>query len=350
MDGNSFIGQEIGNYRITVEINSGAYGSVYKAEHIHLHGRIVAIKLLHTSMGSPQEREQFLQEAQFLALLEHPHILPVIDCGFRERQPYLVAGYAAGGSLRNLLQKQKPLPIEQAVNILTQIGQALHSAHQRNIIHRDLKPENILFNAQGDALLADFGIATMLSTASVKHLTTIGGTPPYMAPEQFQGSISKEGDQYALGCIAYELMTGSLPFTTPDFLSMGFKHLTVQPLAPTRHNPQIPTATEAAILKALAKQRTERYTDIPSFVAALRVPFTHVTEINIAQPASPIQPTVPASQTRTKWQWINVGNEHYKAERWSEALVAYDQAIRLDPNYTNAYYDKGLALNDTQAL
>lgn len=214
MDEMGFIGKEIVNYRIIAEINSGAYGSVYKGEHVHLNRRIVAIKLLHTYLGSPKEREQFVQEAQFLTMLEHPNILPIIDFGFSERQPYLIAKYAAGGSLRDLLKPHMPLPLDKVVTLLAQVGQALHYAHQQQIIHRDLKPENILLNARGEVLLADFGIATMLSTASVKHLTTVEGTPPYMAPEQFQGIISKEGDQYALGCIAYELIGPPEKFTT----------------------------------------------------------------------------------------------------------------------------------------
>lgn len=356
MDEQGLIGKEIGNYRITLEINSGAFGSVYKAVHTHLKERIVAIKLLHTYMGSQQERVQFAQEAQFLALLEHPHILPLLDFGFSERQPYLIARYAAGGSLRDLLKRQTPLDVGQAVNILVQIGQGLHYAHQRNIIHRDLKPENILFNMQGNALLADFGIATMLSTASVKHLTTIGGTPPYMAPEMFQGIISKEGDQYALGCIAYELVTGHLPFTAPDFLSMGFKHLTEQPTLPTRHNPQVPAATEAAILKAMAKQRSERHADIPAFLVALQMPFKQATMLNTSRPTPPIPPTVLASATpalvtssatslaRTQDQWLRVGDDYTKAGRYNEALAAYEEAIRLNPNYAAAYNNKGNAL------
>src|SRR5260370_37263899 len=113
----------------------------------------------------------------------------------------------------------------------------------------------------------------MVAKGSVQHLTTIGGTPPYMAPEQFQGIISKEGDQYALGCIAYELMTGRLPFTAPDFLSMGFKHLTESPTAPSQFNSKLPTTVEAVILKALAKQRVERHTDIPAFFVAVHASF-----------------------------------------------------------------------------
>ncbi len=353
MDDQDLTGIEIGNYRIISEINSGAFGSVYKAEHAHLSKRVVAIKMLHTYLGSAKEREQFVQEAQFLALLEHANILQVLDFGFRERQPYLIANYAAGGSLRDLLIKQNVVPVEKALTILGQIGQALQYAHERNIIHRDLKPENILFNAQGETLLADFGIATMLSTASVKHLTTVSGTPPYMAPEQFQGIISKEGDQYALGCIAYELVTGHLPFTAPDFLSMGFKHLTEPPPAPTQHNPQIPLATEAAILKALSKQRTERHADISAFLVAMRQPFMQPTILpnapatvvsTLSASASAILST-PAS-SRTRDEWLKVGHDHYNAARYSEALLAYDKAVSLDDKYPRAHYNRGRALNE----
>jgi serine/threonine protein kinase len=374
MDASSLIGQEIGNYRITTEINSGAFGSVYKAEHTHLSGHIVAIKPLHTYLTSPLECEQFIQEAQFLAMLDHPHILPLLDFGFIDRQPYLILKYAAGGSLRDLLNQHKSLPLEKTLTILEQVGQALHYAHSRNIIHRDLKPENILFNAAGEVLLADFGIATMLSTASVKQLTTVGGSPPYMAPEQFQGVISKEGDQYALGCIAYELVTGRLPFTAPDFYSMGFQHLSEQPIPPTQLNPQLPSTWEAVILKAMAKQRTQRHANIPAFLAALRTPFMHPT-ISTTQPPIPkptVQhtkatpkpapslapkptstpapsllsalPTTPATTKRTAAQWLKIGDAHYEAGRYEEALAAYEQVLRLNPNHTEAYTNKGVTL------
>jgi serine/threonine protein kinase len=360
MDEKDFVGQVIGNYRITTEINSGAYGTVYKAEHMHLSERIVAIKLLHTNIGSTKEREQFAQEAQFLSLLEHTHILTLIDFGFHGHQPYLILRYAAGGSLRDLLKSHAPLPLDKAVTILAQTAQALHHAHSHNIIHRDLKPENILFNAQGEVLLADFGIATMLSTMSMKHLTTIIGTPPYMAPEQFKGIISKEGDQYALGCIMYELVTGYRPFTAPDFLSMGFKHMTEEPPPPTHYNPQVPAAIESAILKALSKERTDRHANVLAFVVALQAPFRQTTISNAAMLASPLQPTIPAATSsqppaqpatpapalpaRTKQQWLNTAYEHSGAGRFTEAIAAFEQAISLDPNDALVYAWKGHCL------
>lgn len=350
MDTNSFIGKQIGNYRVIAELNSGAFGNVYRAQHLILTERTVAIKLLHAYLHSPKEREQFIQEAQFLEKLKHRYIIPIIDVGFSEGFPYLIAEYATHGSLRDRLNHLSPhlLSIEDAIAILFQIGQALHYAHQQNIIHRDLKPENILFNSQGEALLADFGIATMLSTASIKYVTMIGGTPLYMAPEQFRGMISKESDQYALGCIAYELFTGRRPFSAPDFISMGFKHATEQPLPPLQLNPQLPVFIEQAILKAMAKQRAERYADVFSFIMALQLPTA--CEDDIPTILSSRIPTSAGTSTpetfqKTAEQWIQEGSALYDLKHYEEALTAYDQAIHLNPNNADAYNNKGYILD-----
>lgn len=304
-------GSEIGNYRLMTKINSGSFGTVFKAEHKFIQGHIVAIKLLHQNIASNKEREQFIQEAQFLALLEHPHILSLLDFGFLDHQPYLIARYAAGGSLRDLLQQSPQLSPDRIMDILTKVGLALHFAHQRQIIHRDLKPENILFTAQGEPLLADFGIATMLSTASGEHLTTVSGTPSYMAPEQFRGLVSKESDQYALGCIAYELVTGRRPFTAPDFIALGFKHTNERPVPPSHYTPLLATPTEAAILKAMAKNRSERYADIPAFLAdfcALSTPTFVKSRSPLQQLSHPVQPlpSVPSVPSLTGRQAFSV--------------------------------------------
>jgi serine/threonine protein kinase len=190
----------IGNYVVISELGSGAFGKVFLARHIVLSNRTVAIKLMHSMhLNSEEEFIRFLEEAQFLEKLKHPHILPIIDVSFLEGFPYLVTEYASKGSLRDLLQSQpsKPLPLEKSIAILTQVGQALTHAHQYNIVHRDLKPENILFNEYGEALIADFGLATVLGSTSVKETNT-AGTMAYMAPEQFHDMVSKESDQYAV--------------------------------------------------------------------------------------------------------------------------------------------------------
>lgn len=271
-ESNIFIGKQIGNYRIDREIASGGFGGVYLAQHIFLTARFVAIKMLHAiHLGSQEEREGFLQEAQWLEKLKHPHILPLYDVGIHEGTPYLIAEYAQNGSLRDRLRREglQPLPVNEAITILSQVGQALQHAHQQNVIHRDLKPENILFSARGDALLADFGISTVLTTSSIKQ-TQVSGTPSYMAPEQFRGIVSRESDQYSLGCIAYELFTGQRPFDASDFIAMGFKHTTENPPPPGEVNPQLPGQIGQVILKAMAKVRSARYTDITAFITALK--------------------------------------------------------------------------------
>ncbi|MGH2496830.1 MAG: serine/threonine protein kinase [Ktedonobacteraceae bacterium] len=294
-EGDKNIGRLIGNYRVLAEIGAGGFGKVYRGEHVYLTERTVAIKFLHTHLSSTEEREQFLQEAHFLEKLKHSHMLQVFDVGLDDGFPYLVTEYAPHGSLRTRIKHYAPdfLPLEEVIKILSQIGQPLYYAHQQQIIHRDLKPENILFNAQDEALLSDFGIATTLSTASVKAVGLIG-TPLYMAPEQFQGIISKESDQYALGCIAYELVTGQPPFNAPDFFALGFRHMSATPVPPRQINPKLPEYIEQAILKALAKQRNERHTDIRAFINALSTPVDYQAQMS-TRPAASLSPRSQSS-------------------------------------------------------
>ncbi len=322
----------IGNYRLVKELSSGAFGRVYQGEHVILTNRTVAIKLLHsTHLNSQQERDSFIHEAKLLEQLRHPHILPIIDVGLHDGFPYLVTEYEPNGSLRDRLQQQptQPFQTEEILTILSQVGQALQHAHQQNIIHRDLKPENILFKSKGEALLADFGISTVYSTLSLQQATIIG-TPAYMAPEQFRGLLCKESDEYALGCIAYELFTGHKPFTAPDFIAIGFKHMMEQPVAPRQFNPALPVQVEQAILKAMAKQRTDRYAEVSSFIAALH--------------PSPVRISTPSSSPKTKEQLLDEALAHHEAKRYREALAAYEQAIQIDPDFSYAYNGKSLAL------
>lgn len=272
MSTNNYIGRTLGNYRIVAQVGGGAFGNVYRAEHIHLQNRTVAIKIMHMAhLDSDEDRERFIKEARLLEKLAHPHILPILDVGHSEGFPYLITTYAANGSLRDRLRRMYPqqLPINETLRILSQVGEAISFAHQQNVIHRDVKPANILFDEKGNTLLADFGIATTLASASIKNINEMTGSAPYMAPEQFQGKISKECDQYALGCIAYELFTGQQPFNAPDFVSMAFKHMTEMPPSPHQFNPNIPPHAANAILKAIAKNRTDRYPSVQAFIQAL---------------------------------------------------------------------------------
>ena len=320
-----YIGKQIGGaYRLIAKINSGAYGSVYQAQHLIFDDDpVVAIQLLRGLVITEQERQSFFQEARLLRKLRHPHVLPILDAGIQEETPYIVMEYASGGSLKDRLLRQRgqPVPESEALSILKQIGEALHYAHTQPqpIVHRDLKPDNILFNAKGEVLLADFGIAAILSSGT-KDLGR-GGTPAYMAPEQFQGIVSTKSDQYALACIAYELLTGRTPF---DLEGAGmevvwYHHTKVTPTTPKQYNSRLSDNVAQAILTALAKERTARYADIPAFIAAF-------------------------TSQKTASQWVEEGNVFHGQQKYKEALQAYEEAIRLNSQYANAYIGKGIAL------
>lgn len=294
IDDDMLLGQQIGNYRLTDIVAHGTYGSVYRGEHwLFKDERSVALKLLHMHLDNPEKQQQFAHEASLLRKLQHPHILPLIDAGTHHGIPYLVTVYASGGSLREVLQEQqeRPFPVDIALHILLKVGAALEHAHQHHVIHRDLKPENILFGPQGEVFLADFGLAVTLESTATS-VVGCQGTPLYMAPEQFEGLVSPKSDQYALACLAYELLTGRRPFLPPNpgWETIWYHHAKVVPEPPSQFNALIPPFIEQALLRGLAKQRSERYSSISAFLAAL-TPEQHL----LTPPASSIAdaPTRP---------------------------------------------------------
>ena len=348
--------QTIGNYRLVEELAEGAFGRVYRAEHMYLTNRIAAIKLLHTRINTEKERDDFLHEARILELFKHPHILPIIDFGIQEGTPYLITDFASGGSLRDRLKQvsTRPLSFDESLRILRQVAEALHVAHQEKVVHRDLKPENILFHTSGNVLLADFGISTILSTTSIKT-TAIIGTPPYMAPEQFKGHVSKESDQYALGCIAYELFAGHQPFTAPDFFSMAIKHMTEAPPPPTQFNPRLPTHISQAILKAMDKERHQRFVDVLDFINALETDYLKKGSTLYKQQQYPeaLHAYEQALQLYSDQHTAFTAHTGrcvvlYRIKRHEDALHACEQALQLKPDDWTAYYNKGLILDDLQ--
>jgi len=339
-----YIGTSIGNYTVGARIASGQFGSVYYGKHQHL-DRLVAIKLLHMIyLRSTEERETFLREGRILARLEHPHCLRVYDAGIdnHNQMPYIISQYAFNGSLADrLANRKKPLPLDDALRIVSQIGQGLQHAHDRHLIHRDLKPENILFDEHDNVLLADFGLAVVIRAASVLQVNT-AGTPEYMSPEQFRGEASKRSDQYALGCVAYELVTGHLPFEATTSASLGYLHTTQAPTPLSVYMPSPPPHVEYAILKAMAKVREDRYASIAHFIAAL-------TYSSIPQPETETPAHIPAISPETP---PGLSAAHLSAEgdalsqqqRYTEALQAYQQALRLEPSNNALIRKKATAL------
>lgn len=263
------LGKQLGSYQLVDLLGHGAFGSVYLGKHFILSNKpLVAIKVLNATLNAQDEFDRFFQEALMLDALTHPHILPVLDANIHDGYPFFVAEYAAGGSLRDHMDQAPghPFPLEDILDILNQVGQGLQYAHDHNIVHRDLKPANILFDGDGNALLADFGIAMpMHKTRRADEV----GTPAYMAPEQFRGKVSKRSDQYALGCIAYELFTGQPVFDSDDPFTIAYQHVHELPIPPSDLNPEVTPDIEEVLLRALAKQRNERFQSVADFIEAL---------------------------------------------------------------------------------
>lgn len=344
-----------GNYLAREPLARGGFGQVYRGEHRYLSQRIVAIKVMRDApLQTQEERDAFLREASLLELLKHPSILPILDVGIQENVPYLVTEYAPAGSLRQRLHalRGQRLPLDEALHILHQIAAALHFAHGHQVIHRDLKPDNILFNTRGETLLADFGIATVIGTASYRQ-TRVIGTPAYMAPEQFRGHVCKESDQYALACLAYELLTGRPPFANAaqplDFYALMFHHVQELPPPPTQFNPNLPEHISATILKALAKDRTARYPDMQAFSAALQMEPANaaITQTRQVPPMQGVRRIAPTQRAQPNVaDVLKRADELLDQEHYEEAIVAYNRATQLNPNNADAYHNKGIALSE----
>ena len=262
-------------YDIQRVLGRGGMAVVHLAEE-RKHQRKVAIKVLREDVGVSVGAERFLREIGIAARLSHPHIVPLIDSGQAEGQLYYVSPFVPGGSLRDRLEKEKKLPVDEAVRIAVEVGAGLDYAHRNGFVHRDVKPENILF-ADGHALLADFGIAHACGGPNTEPLTKGGialGTPEYMSPEQASGAddVGTSTDIYALGCVVYEMLAGHPPFKGKSSLAVMARHVTEKPKPLRALRPEIPPHVEYAVAKALAKLPEQRFATVSEFTAALQQP------------------------------------------------------------------------------
>ena len=259
-------------YLIERELGRGGMATVFLAHDVR-HDRKVALKVLRPELAAVIGGERFLREIRLTANLQHPHILPLHDSGEAGGFLYYVMPYVEGESLRDWLNRELQLPLEDALRIATQVASALSYAHKHGVIHRDIKPENILLTS-GAAVVADFGIARALTEAGVGRLTETGlslGTPQYMSPEQATADRELDGrsDIYALGCVLYEMLAGEAPYTGPTAQSIIAKVLTEPPRRVRNARPTVPSHVEAAIHKALAKLPADRFRSAAEFAEAL---------------------------------------------------------------------------------
>jgi serine/threonine protein kinase len=260
------VGQQIGNYRLIQLLGEGGFAEVYLGEHRYL-GSQAAIKLLHTRVVQ-SDIALFQQEGRMLANLIHPHIVRVLDFGVDDHTPYLIMDYAPGGTLRTRHPKGARLPLPLVVQYVTQIGRALQYAHDHKFIHRDIKPENMLISHTDDLLLSDFGIALIAQSSRYQSTKDMAGTIAYMAPEQIEAHPRPASDQYALGIVAYEWLSGERPFRG-SFTEIAIKQSLTAPSSLVARLPSLPPAVEQVIFTALAKKPEERFASIRSFVTAL---------------------------------------------------------------------------------
>ena len=260
------VGQQLGNYRLIQLLGQGNWASVYLGKHIHLNTQ-AAIKVLHEQLA-PHDMADFLNEARIIAHLRHPHIIQVLDFGIEGMTPFLVMDYAPGGNLRKLHPKGAQLPLDTVVSYVTQVAQALQYAHQEKLIHRDVKPENMLLGRTNEVLLSDFGIAIIVQTSRSQHPQDAAGSIAYMAPEQIQAHPSPASDQYALGIVVYEWLSGDRPFHG-SLTEIAIKHALTPPPSLCEKVPTIPPAIEHVVLKALAKDPKERFASVRAFASAL---------------------------------------------------------------------------------
>ncbi len=260
------VGQQLGNYRLTHLLGQGNFSEVYLGKHIHLNTQ-AAIKVLHEQLAN-HEMTGFLTEARTIAHLRHPHIIQVLDFGVEDTTPFLVMDYAPGGNLRKLHPKGTTLPLDIVITYVTQVAGALQYAHDKKLIHRDIKPENILLGRNNEVLLSDFGIAVMVQTSRCQHPQDTAGSIAYMAPEQIQAHPSPASDQYALGVVVYEWLSGDRPFHG-SVSEIAIKHTLAPPPSLRERVPTISLVVEQLVLKALAKDPRERFANVQAFAAAL---------------------------------------------------------------------------------
>ena len=314
-------------YRLEHELGQGGMATVYLAEDVR-HRRKVAVKVLRPELSAALGPDRFLREIHVAAGLSHPYIVALYDSGQADGFLYYVMPLIEGETLRQRLARTGKLPMEEAIEVARNVAAALSYAHGTGVVHRDIKPENIMLH-QGQAMVADFGIAKAVSAASSDRLTQTGsalGTPAYMSPEQAGGESEIDGrsDIYSLGCVLYEMLTGSHPFSAPTVQAVLLKHLTAAPPSVRAVRP-VPESLDRAVARAMAKTPGERFATAAAFAQALHSGATPPAGAPVTQVVTPavrsiaVLPFVDMSPER---------NQEYFCEGVAEELI--NALMRVD--------------------
>src|SRR5712692_8710254 len=281
MKAEALVGTVLGTCTLQQLIGHGGMGAVYLAQQSRPRRQVAVKVLLPSTTLKPHHLaaflERFRRETDAAASLEHPNIMPVYEYGEREGLAYLVMPYVSGGTLRDLMEGEVALTLPKVVNYLEQLAAALDFAHARGVIHRDIKPANILLTPEGRLLLTDFGLVKVVAAGQEPQARLTGagapvGTPDYMSPEQVMGGeVDGRADQYSLGIILYQMVTGTTPFQGETPMQIAAQQLHAQPPIPRRFRPDLPAAVEQVILKALSKRPFDRYANGLELATAFRL-------------------------------------------------------------------------------
>ena len=259
-----------GRYELEELVATGGMSSVFRA-YDRLLERRVALKVLHEQYTRDEEHvERFRREARAAAQLNHPNIVTVIDRGEQDGRQFIVFEYVEGETLKDVVEREGPLPVPEVVEAGIQIARALAFAHARGVIHRDIKPQNVLLNGDGRAKVTDFGIARALETDGATLTGTVLGTSDYMPPEQARGErVDAAGDVYSLGALLYELLTGEVLFPGDSFLTVAVRQINEPPPSVLERRPETPLRLAAIVERCLAKEPAERFGSMDELVREL---------------------------------------------------------------------------------
>jgi serine/threonine-protein kinase len=246
------LGQTVGKYQILSNLGSGGFGTVFLAKDVWIDKK-VAIKVPHRQSGDEGE---LLQEPRLLAALDHPNIVSILTAERVDGVFYIVMEYVKGESLEAVLDREKALPLPRAINYVVQILRGVEHAHDATILHRDLRPANVLISESGAVKVADFGTSRLLEKS---HATTVIGSPPYMSPEQFQGRAVLASDIYSVGVILYQMLTGMLPYFSPNPAQIERMVALGRCTPPKLRNSQVPREISDIVMKAIASDLGGRY-------------------------------------------------------------------------------------------
>jgi serine/threonine-protein kinase len=337
-----------GRYRLDAQIGRGGMSTVYRAFDTVLE-RPVAIKLMHREIAADSDQlERFRREARSVAQLNHPHIVTVIDAGEEPSEdgeggtPYIVLEYVEGETLKQLIRREGPLEITQAVAYSIEIARALGAAHERLIVHRDVKPQNILISEEGGAKITDFGIARTLTEEGLTVAGRVLGTTDYVSPEQALGQpVTGQSDLYSLGVVLYEMLTGQVPFTGETPVAVAMRHVREQVPDLQQLRPEASAATASVVDRAVAKDLDWRYRDAAHMIADLE----EVLAVEAARAGqatgevTSVLRTLPG-ETRRRLPW-----RMQHPARWvaSLALLAAIVAIALVAAAQQAHKGTGVA-------